>query len=325
MAGPVVAHQTRVALGIESTWATGVTPDRSIRVVSCNLARFVSKEAAEHMLHSASSRNAARRVLTEEGFGGPVVAEALYEGMGVLYKAGFGSLATTGPSGGIYTHVYSIQLAAAPSLTLEQIQYDAGAPGYRGLTGVGCMVDSFTIRGRVGKVVMIEAELMGKAGTDTTTTVTDTTTAPFTTTHSPVKFHKAGTITWNAVTLRVTGFTATIKQGLERRVAFGALTTAQPVGTRQSVTVQLEVEWDGATFDQGLTDDTSAAFALPFTDGSNQFNLAAAAAVVTGMSRPVSGNGIVKATISLVCFSDLSANEGLTLTVKNTQSSGIAV
>ena len=322
---PVVGHQLRLAVAEESTWGTAVTRDRSIRPISANLERMVGKDPREYLLHSAGSRNHFGHVRTEDNAGGTVSSELRYEGDGMLLYYGFGAVTTTGPSGGLYTHTYKLSLAPPTGMTMEQIVYEQQTPGYLSEVFEGCLVAKTTINLKVKKNVTMDLDIIAETSGGMQGTVTSTSTAPFTTNDVPMLFNQAGTFTYNSVALNVTSATIVIDHALERRTNLGALTTAKPVGGRQSVTMSVDLEWDASTMDTALTVDTEAAVSIVLTGtGSRTATFAATKAYVVSCSRPINSAGLIKQSASLVFETD-GSNEGLTLAIVNTLSSGKGV
>lgn len=326
---PILGHQTRLAIGVEGTWGTAVTPDRSLRPVKSALERTVKKDPRERLMHSSGSRNSAAHIRSSDMAGGTVTTELRFEGDGVLLKYAFGQVADSG-AGSPYTHVYS-QALAVPSggLTMEQIALEAQTPGYITESFEGCLIDKWSITLQLGKVAMLDFTVIAETSQGIGASPTSTVTAPFSTNDVPMLFNQVGTLTYNSIALNVTSAKIEGNNALIMRQYVGSLTTAKPAGGRASMKVTITCEWDASTFDGALTADTTAALSIALTGtGVNTATFAATRAYVESCSRPITSAGIVMQTAVLVCESDVpsgGSNEGLTLTILNTQSSGVAV
>lgn len=324
---PVMGHQTRLAVGSESTWGTAVARDRSFKVVSTSLERDVGFEPRENLLHAASDRLHAKHIRTHDHAGGAFKTELLYEGCGLLLRNLIGAVSTTGPSTDLYTHTYAPALAAHGSMTMEQIWYELATPGFKAEVFEGCLFGSGSISGNVGKAVMLDGEIVAQTsgGIVAAGSVTDTTAAPFTTTNLPVLFNQAGTFTYNSVALNIMSFSLKVNNDLVMRDLFGSLNTARPAARRQVITIDLGIEWDAETMDAALVADTEASFVLAFsTTASKTLTINGYNAYVTKCGRPISDAGIVKQTVTLMLQTD-GTNKGCSVVIVNGQSSGIAV
>lgn len=322
---PIVGHQTRVALAEESTWGTAVTRDRSIRPISVDFERDVGKEPREYLLHSALSRNHFAHIRTMDNAGGPLTGELRYEGDGMLLLHAFGTSATTGPSGSIYSHTYKFAITDQVGLTMEQIVYEQQTPGYLSETFEGGVVNKFVIDMKAGKNVTYTADMIFETGAAITNSVTSTGTAPFTTNDVPMLFNQIGTFTYNSVALNVTGAQITIDRALTRRPLLGSLLTAKPVAGRMSVTMTVDLEWDASTMDSALTASTEAAISIVLTGTAlRTATFASTKAYVTKCTRAINAPGLVKQSATLMFETD-GSNEGLTLVIENLQTTAKSV
>lgn len=311
----------RIAYKRESTWGTAATPDRSFRVVSSTLMRDVPQEDREYLLHGATTRVSREFARVADNDGGTVIFEALLEGMGPIWADCFGAAPATSGAGP-YTHVYKFALGQMVGATIQESWYDNDTAGERGEIHEGAVCAGWRFTDRVGTpAAKLEVDYFCETSGGETGTLTSTTTAPFTTNDLPMQFNQTGSIQWNSSTIAVvTGMSIACDHGLQRRPKFGALTTAKPLPGRTKLTIELDIEWEGSVFDAGLTAGTKANFTVTYTNGSASAAWVAYACNVEKCSAPVStGPGLIRQTVTLRPRIS-STNEGIILTMINSQS-----
>lgn len=322
---PKHGHQLRVATGRESTWGTAVTPDRSFRVISSTMERDVPKTPRPYLLHATSSTNSRKHFRTADNAGGTIVYEFGLEGTGTLLADMFGGAATDAGAGP-YTHTYKLALGQMVGQTIQVSWYDDDAGADRGEVFEGCVAARSEFSCRIGETARLTVDYIAETSGGITSSLTAIGSAPYTTNDLPCIFNQAGAIVWNSATVAVvTGIRVIADHKIERRPKIGALTTAKPLkAAHAEIVVELDCEWEGTTFDAGLTADTEANFTVTFTNGSAILAITGYTAYVTKCSRPINSAGIIRQTVTLVCQSD-GTNEGLQFVVTNSASAYDAV
>jgi len=322
---PKHGHQLRCAYGRETTWGTAVTPDRSFRIVRWSMKRDVPKVKRPYLLHSTASTNVRKHFRTADNAGGQVEYEFNLEGMGPLLADAFGAAPTTSGAGP-YVHTFKLGLGQTVGATLQGTWYDDDAAADRGEIFEGCVASRTELSWRIGETGRMVVDYIAETSGGITSTLTAVGSSPYTANDLPAIFNQAGNIVWNSATVAVVrSVKITIDHKIERRPKIGALTTAKPLKSDHAdILVELECEWEGTTFDAGLTADTEASFTVTFTNGSASVAITAHNAYVDSCDQPISGAGIVSQTVRLRAQSD-GTNEGIQFALTNSQSAYDAV
>lgn len=139
-----LGFQTIWNTGVESTFGTAVTTDRSYEIISESVTRKNRTLRREGMRGGdIASYVGTRRVQTGQTVDGNVVLEVLPTGMGRLFKQITGGTPViTTPGGGTLTrqHVYPLGSLASDSLTLQKVIRDPDGVVISTITQKGCKV-----------------------------------------------------------------------------------------------------------------------------------------------------------------------------------------
>ena len=314
--------QSIVGFGAESTWNTGVSSTVWFELVSQSMAA-VQDWQERGVLYEGASGTARATSKYNKGatYAGQVVFQARYEGMGLIIKHALWASATSGPSGGLYTHTYTLGSAAPTGGLTMELQRGTGS--YELYTG--CRIAKMTMAVALGGVMTVTLDLIA-GGRDARTTSSPTSPALTTNLHNVVKHNQAGTLGWNSVTSYLTGFRLELDNKLAARPYLGSLGTldpAVPTGTR-SVMLTADNEWAADDYDAGHQAGTESDAAITFTGASsNTLTATVQNAFISANSAPVSSYGIVSET-STYKGQDDGSDLGLKIVVVNSQSTAVA-
>lgn len=151
-------HNAWVGWSEESTFGTPVTATKFAELKSEAL-KWERKRNVVPLLGHASQR---RTVAGKINVGGSIVSPFLWEGFEQWLKHAFGSVGTTGPSGGLYTHTFSLAAALPTGLTVEVNRDDAAISGNGAFQYSGCKVSKLTLTQEMEQPLMMEVEIIGK-------------------------------------------------------------------------------------------------------------------------------------------------------------------
>lgn len=250
----------------ESTAGTIVTPTKFVPLVSESLSQ--ERERLE-----SSAIIAGRRFLTSEQWnggnvtvGGDVQHELFQRGVGHLFEAMLGSVATSGS--GPYTHTFTP--GDLPSLTVQ-----VGRPGVGGtvhpFTYAGCKVASWELACSAGEIATVGLTLVGM----TETTATALASASYTAEQAkPFKFNH-GAVTIGGSSANVRSLTLSGDNGLaDDRRFIGSQTISEPLeaGLR-TVDGSMEVEFTDLTQYDRYVNGDEFAIVLAFTSGTNELTV----------------------------------------------------
>lgn len=321
---PRLGYRTRIANAQESTWGTAVARDASIRVVRHNIERKVSKKELPVLAHGTTSFAPSMHYTASDKVMGAMTVVFQLEGMGRFLEMAFRkAVATTGSNP--YDHVYMLGLVSK-SMTLELVDWDHATAAEIAEVAEGCVCTGWTLEGRVGDPLMMTLNVVGQT-TGGETTATAIGSAPYTTNGAPVLFHQATTkFTWNAsAAALVRSFRIAVDHKLLVEEDFGSTNPVEPIPNgRAGITVELDLRWESAVYSAGMTAGTVADATMVFTVGSSLLTINLESCYVDDVSTDRSTPGVISQRVRLVAQSDYTT-EGVKFTVRNTQTSGVAV
>lgn len=315
------AQNSFLRIGEESTWGTAQTSTtEDIRLISSTLQVTQERERHTHLSVPASGMLSG----TFEGFrqaGGSIDLPAMYDGVGMLIKASLGTLTTTGASDP-YTHAYTPN-ATLPSLT---IQFQRGTNLANSMEQfTGCKVSTMSISAEAGGEMTMSFELIAKDGATRTTSITPSLPA-----HDQVYHYEAGSLslggTLQVSSLDIRSFELSLDNKLDRRNLLGSKLTGEPVPTDvREVTLNVTCDvTDNLLYDDSLAGN-SGDVSITFTrsaDTNHEFKIELDACTIEDYNDNITAFGRVERTFTLRGYASASA-AGLTITVKNANSSGV--
>lgn len=162
-----LGFQTIWNTGVESTFGTAVTTDRSYEIVSESVTRKNKTLRREGMRGGTiSAYVGTRRVQTGQTVDGNVVLEVLPIGMGRIFQQITGSAPTiTTPGGGTLTrqHVYALGSLANDSLTIQKVIRDPDGTVVTTITQKGCKVTAAEFAISVDQMLRLTLDIDGQS------------------------------------------------------------------------------------------------------------------------------------------------------------------
>lgn len=321
---PRLGYRTRIAHSQEVTWGNAVARDGSLRVTRHNIERKVAKKKLPVLAHATTSLAQSMHYTASDKVMGSMTAVFQLEGMGRFLEMAFRkAVATTGSNP--YDHVYMLGLASR-SMTLELVDWDHATAAEIAEVAEGCVCTGWTLEGRVGEPLTMTLNIVGQT-TGGETTATAIGSAPYTTNGAPVLFHQATTkFTWNAsAAALVRSFRITVDHKLLIEEDFGSTNPVEPIpNDHAAITVELDLRWESAVYSAGMTSGTVADASMVFTVGSSLLTINLESCYVDDVSTDRSTPGVISQRARLVAQSD-GTTEAVKFTVRNTQTSGVAV
>lgn len=318
---PQVGRGAAIGFGAESTWGTAVSRTHWYRAVAISLRQTLDKVGRGVLMESSGSRNMRGHYLKSQNAGGGVTILAGYEGLGLLLSHLLhGTPATTGPSGGLYTHTYKLGVNPPTGLTCEAI---LGAGTSLAEVFEGCKVNKGSLKISAGGLMSVDLDLIAETSGGMVAAGTPT----LTTNEYEVIHHQAGAMTWNSVSYKPISIEISPDNKLTRRQLLGSALTAEPTPAGfVEVMIKVEIELSGEAPYDDLLADTQGDLAVTFTDtahGNRSFGITAHNCYLTDVSHAVTSVGIIKQTLTYRAESD-GTDEGLAIVLTNAQSSAVA-
>lgn len=316
-------RQLAIGFGAESNWGTAVSRTVWHRGVSCTLQRRQSKVRLPRLVASSGSANRAKHYIEREDVTGDIVLEVPFEGFGLILKYILGGTpGTTGPSGGLYTHTYTLATTLPAGLTIEVVRgidFEAGTSESEVFEG--CLITKAVFRVAAGGVMLVTLSIIGETASSRSSAGSPS----YSSNDLPLIHHQGGQLTWNSVARYMKSFELTIDNKLARRDLIGSTLTKRPVKADfTDIRLALAFEWEAETYYAGMHADTEADATVTFSGaGSRTWGLTFHNAYVDQCDSPVSGPGVIDESVVLVAQTD-GTDEGVSLVIVNTQSSAVA-
>lgn len=147
-----------VGLAEESAFGTPVTAAQFYEVETEKM-NWERKNIVLPLLGHVSGR---RTVASKTNVTGTIRLPFLWENAEKWLKHAFGSIGTAGPSGGFYTHTFSLAAALPTGLTIEVNRDDAAITGNGSYQYSGCKISKLTLSQEMEQPLMLDVELLGK-------------------------------------------------------------------------------------------------------------------------------------------------------------------
>lgn len=301
----------------ESTYGTSSTITHYYRMIATTLKRVTPKIERPVI---PSGPLVAGHIEGFERVEGDIVLELAYEGLGpLLYHAMGATPTTSGPSGGLYTHTYKLQLALPTGLTFEV---------YRGATANvsevfnGCKINQLKIEIKGNDVARVTLSIMGRSAAARTTASSPT----YTSNDVPVIYHQGGTLSFNSTNYAnvFKSLTFTIDNRLALRENCGSQYTLEPQRSGPAlVTLVTELEYGDDTLHAAYHSNTQSDAAMTFTGtGSRTMAFTLHNAYLEDYEDSISNAGGITARASWKAESD-GTDLGYQIVIVNTQSSAL--
>ncbi len=142
----------------ESTFGTPVTAAKFLEIENESIKAERKNNVIPLLGHASQRRTVASKMSVSGSFRAPV----LWEGVEQIIKHAMGSVSTSGPSGGLYTHTFSLASALPTGLTVEVNRDDAAISGSAAFQYAGCKINKLTLSQEMEQPLMMEVEILGK-------------------------------------------------------------------------------------------------------------------------------------------------------------------
>ena len=313
-------RNTAVGLGEESTWATEVARSAWMAVSMAGLAAKASYLDSDRLLHgSGTSANIEQTTLEKIDVGGSIECPAYYEGgsaLGMLLKHAMGTLNTSGA--GPYVHTFTLAAALPTGLTLEVLRGNsANAEEF-----YGGKISRLELSVSAGQQMKIKADLICKNQQARASGGS----ASFGATAYPILHKHAGAnFAFNSVNYTtVTSFKLVMDNKLTREQALGSEYTQEPVRNgHMEATVEIELNAAAETLYAAHITGTEASGSYSFTDGTNTLAFTFHKLKIMDYDDSISGPGTIKQKVKFRVLIS-GANQGLSIALTNSKSSGVA-
>jgi hypothetical protein len=307
-----------VGFGEESTYGTGVTPTKWIEVLEESFQgkhNYIGKPT----LRSASIN---QRVKSKKAVEGGFKYNVGFEGYETLFKHTIGSVATTGPVSGIYTHTFSLATVLPTGLTFQVNRDQAAIGGSSAFQYEGCQIQKLTLTQNIEDFLMADIEIVGEDWSNVALTAA---TFP---TFQGVDWEMLTTFTINAVAVKVKELEITIENALAAdRYRLGSrLRRGLGRNAPRKISGKFLAEFESLTEYAYYRDLIQVPLVATWDNGGagsaqRQLSISIPAIVFNGEDPKVDDAGPIELPMSFEAFQSAAANDEMVLTVKNTLSS----
>jgi hypothetical protein len=298
-----------VGWGPESTWGTAVARNKFAELAGAESMKLLTNPTKPRSFRGLSPRRVFEGKRMVEG---EIPLELHYAGFEQLFKQLFGTVNTTGPVGGIYTHAYALATALLAGITVE-INRDITSFIYE-----GCKVASMRFVGEVDQILMVALSLIGE---DETTGAASSPTFPA---ENPILFSQA-TVKLDGSAFDCVSFEVNISNNLngDRRKLGSKLIKEPSRNGLMEITGSAVLEFESTTMYDKYRNRTDVKLNFIF-DGaaSEQLDLELPRCFLTGNTPNIPGPGPIQIPINFEAMYNVAgAAEAAKLTLKNTTSS----
>lgn len=307
-------HTLYMGLGEETTYGTVVTRDRFLDINSESLAL-----SHERITSGSINQIGTRKERVNNGLfrvAGDVTLDLPYRDAELLLKHTLGSVSTTGPVSGAYTHTFSIADALPTGLTVEIFRDSSGFLGTdlnAAFIYEGCKINSLALSASVGSylsaVVSFVSEDENRLAKSGAAVATD-----LNTTRDLMTFTQ-GTLSYDGFTTQVENIDLTINNNLNAdRFRLGSRITREPVrGGKIEISGSFVADFDGFARYNEFRASSTRALILTFTGGNIPNSATAQSLTITlpfvlptGTDLNVDDGGILTQTIPFMAYRDPS-------------------
>lgn len=242
----------------EVTYGTAVTTDRFVPFISENI------QPETFRTRTPALRAGKRTHRTDEyrpgilGYSGSIELPVQTKGFGVWLKRALGAVTTTGPTGGAYQHVGTVDPDECPqSFTLQVNRpFAPCAATDQAFTWEGCQINSWELSLSVDEYLKFSAEIVAEDGT----TGTALASASYPTGLEPLTWAGAS-VTVEGTTVPVKSFTLSCNNNLTTDRHYLRASTLRDKAPRSDfpeITVSFECDFDSLTQYQRFVATTAA-------------------------------------------------------------------
>lgn len=155
--GQAYGHNFFCGTGLESTYGTGVAASEFYEVEKFAV-KATQKNLPKRLLRHVG---VARKIKGKMDVGGPITLPMLWTGTERWLKQAFGACATTGPSSGNYTHVFSGAAALPTGMSIIANHDSDNIGGSSCFRYTGCQVNKLTLKQSIENFLMMDVDVIG--------------------------------------------------------------------------------------------------------------------------------------------------------------------
>lgn len=243
----------------ESVYGTPLTVTRFLEFTDESLNLEIQRLESKGIRVGKRVQRSDRWASGQRKANGDVGFELQNKGMGLLFKHMFGTVQTTGPVSGAYTHVFSPGDLKGKSFTAQKGIVDEGGTA-RPFTYKGCKIPSWELSAKTGEIGVLKPAINAQDET----TATGLATAAYASTVGLLTFAQASlTLGGVATKVREASIKGDNKLTMDR-FFLGPLAQEPLVADWAEFTAQLDAEFEDLTVYNRFINGTEGAFSLTF-------------------------------------------------------------
>jgi hypothetical protein len=250
--------ESQLATKDETTYGTAVTVDRFQPYLSESLAPELFRTRTPALRANKTTNRSDEYAAGVTGVAGSLEMPVYSKSFGLWLKRALGAVATTGPTGGAYQHVGTIDPdACLPSFTTQVNRALAPCGSTDGpWTVEGCQIDSFELAVSVDEMLVFNCEILAEDGTSGTSLAA----ANYATGMEPLSWAGAS-LTVAGTSLPVMSFSLKCSNNLKGDRLYLRSNTRRAQAPRDDfpeITVEFEADFDSWTqFNRALAETAS--------------------------------------------------------------------
>lgn len=240
------ASQAQFGIKKETTYGTPLTVDRFFEFVSEKIKLETGRVTASGLRSGTRVARADRVAPYHMGAAGPVSFEVLSKGFGAWLELMLGSVGTTGPTDGKYTHTGTVGSLLGKSFTAQSNRPFFPTEADQAVTWQGCKVASWKLSNTVDGLLLLEIEVDAQ---DEATGTALATASYASGTVEPFTF-LGGQVSIGGSSVDVTDISISCNNNLktDRRYLRSSGLKKEPVETAwREIEVEVTLDWDSLT------------------------------------------------------------------------------
>lgn len=324
MGTPMIGMNAMFGLAEEVTWGSAVTPPTHwVPIYRHNVEPTLDIRAVPYLGVATAANQTGHMerdsVLLAHDVGGDIETTACYDStyFALLCKHAFGAVATTGS--GPYTHTFTLDYDGVVGLTGHAV--DGVGLSNRAETFAGLKINTFELACDARDLMRVRLGVIGKSAGG----MTSVSGTPAFTAAEEIQADHGATMSWNSDTYNLRSMRLVLNNNLVRRPYIGSTYTDAPVpGGFGEITFEATLPWELNDIYTDFLAGTQADGSIVFTGTSNnRLTITLSNLKWLSVSKPVDRAGELVMSVRGKCFANPSSEQGLTLALRNDNSSAI--
>lgn len=314
---PYIGRREGIGIGIEGAPGTAVAPQVSVRWLDNGLqnkTKVIENESAMGVVDRVNDSEVVEK-WSEGTIGGKLTSQVA----GFLLLGMFGSVSTSAPAGGIYTHTFSTNQSAVPTaLTFTRI---TPLSTQRHSYGV---LDNLEFKAEKGEWITVSSAVKARVGADSADSIAFTTEKEFTSKHINVRVAADVPSLSGATPIKALSTTLTMERKSDAFFPLGTDDTPEFQRGAFEARGEFVIQQTDTQYETDFLSNAIKAMKISIANGNESLEFTAARVRYRELEKSVDRDGVVTATVQFFCEFDTTTNASITPVLKNTRTSYVA-